>query len=43
VRSTAWRRWLAAAILVMLYGPALVAVSIHDTVAEEPPLAPYAR
>ena len=28
---------------VMLYGWALVAVSIHDTVAEEPPLAPYAR
>jgi triacylglycerol lipase len=28
---------------VMLYGPALVAVSVHSTVAEEPPLATYAR
>jgi triacylglycerol esterase/lipase EstA (alpha/beta hydrolase family) len=28
---------------VMLYGPAFVAVTVHDRVAEEPPLAPYAR
>lgn len=28
---------------VMLYGPALLAVMVHDTVDEEPPLAAYAR
>ena len=27
----------------MLYGRAFVAVTVHDRVAEEPPLAPYAR
>jgi len=27
---------------VMLYGPALVAVSIYDPVADEPPLGPSA-
>ena len=28
---------------VMLYGPALLAVTVHDKVADEPPVAPYAR
>jgi triacylglycerol lipase len=28
---------------LMLYGPALMAVTVHDTVTEEPSLAPYAR
>jgi len=27
----------------MLYGPAFLAVTAHDKVSEEPPLAPYAR
>jgi pimeloyl-ACP methyl ester carboxylesterase len=43
--TQAWMPGMAEPVTtnVVLYGPAFAAVLAHSTVAEEPPLAPYAR